>query len=111
MEGKALLFKSFAGVDAFPVCLDVSSPEEIIGTVVRIAPVFGGINLEDIAAPACFEIEDRLKELLDIPVFHDDPPGPAVVAPAALSSEERRVGNAGVRPCQSRWSAYHEKTN
>src|SRR5436190_2207306 len=66
MEGKALLFKSFAGVDAFPICLDVTTPDEIVETVVRIAPVFGGINLEDIAAPACFEIEDRLKELLDI---------------------------------------------
>src|SRR3546814_7214243 len=91
MEGKALLFKSFAGVDAFPVCLDVSSPEEIIETVVRIAPVFGGINLEDIAAPACFEIEDRLKELLDIPVFHDDQNGTAVVALAALENELRIV--------------------
>ncbi|MGV3759062.1 MAG: NAD-dependent malic enzyme, partial [Actinomycetota bacterium] len=91
MEGKALLFKSFAGVDAFPICLDVSSPEEIIETVVRIAPVFGGINLEDIAAPACFEIEDRLKELLDIPVFHDDQHGTAVVALAALENALRIV--------------------
>jgi malate dehydrogenase (oxaloacetate-decarboxylating) len=86
MEGKALLFKNFAGVDAFPICLDVSSPEEIIETVVRIAPVFGGINLEDIAAPACFEVEERLKELLDIPVFHDDQHGTAVVALAALEN-------------------------
>jgi malate dehydrogenase (oxaloacetate-decarboxylating) len=86
MEGKALLFKSFAGVDGFPICLDVSTPEEIIETVVRIAPVFGGINLEDIAAPACFEIEDRLKELLDIPVFHDDQHGTAVVVLAALEN-------------------------
>jgi malate dehydrogenase (oxaloacetate-decarboxylating) len=86
MEGKALLFKSFAGVDAFPICLDVTSPEEIIETVVRIAPVFGGINLEDIAAPACFEIEERLKELLDIPVFHDDQHGTAVVVLAALKN-------------------------
>jgi malate dehydrogenase (oxaloacetate-decarboxylating) len=86
MEGKALLFKSFAGVDAFPICLDVTSPEEIIETVVRIAPVFGGINLEDIAAPACFEIEERLKELLDIPVFHDDQHGTAVVVLAALEN-------------------------
>ena len=91
MEGKALLFKNFAGVDAFPICLDVSTPEEIIETVVRIAPVFGGINLEDIAAPACFEIEDRLKELLDIPVFHDDQHGTAVVALAALESALRIV--------------------
>jgi malate dehydrogenase (oxaloacetate-decarboxylating) len=91
MEGKALLFKNFAGVDAFPICLDVSTAEEIIETVVRIAPVFGGINLEDIAAPACFEIEDRLKELLDIPVFHDDQHGTAVVALAALQNALRIV--------------------
>jgi malate dehydrogenase (oxaloacetate-decarboxylating) len=91
MEGKALLFKAFAGVDGFPICLDVSTPEEIIETVVRIAPVFGGINLEDIAAPACFEIEDRLKELLDIPVFHDDQHGTAVVALAALENALRIV--------------------
>ncbi len=91
MEGKALLFKNFAGVDAFPICLDVTTPEEIIETVVRIAPVFGGINLEDIAAPACFEIEERLKDLLDIPVFHDDQHGTAVVALAALESALRIV--------------------
>jgi malate dehydrogenase (oxaloacetate-decarboxylating) len=91
MEGKALLFKSFAGVDAFPICLDVTTPEEIIETVVRIAPVFGGINLEDIAAPACFEIEERLKELLDIPVFHDDQHGTAVVTLAALQNALRIV--------------------
>ncbi|MEO6318077.1 MAG: NAD-dependent malic enzyme [Acidimicrobiales bacterium] len=91
MEGKALLFKSFDGVDAFPICMDVSTPEEIIETVVRIAQLFGGINLEDIAAPACFEIEDRLKELLDIPVFHDDQHGTAVVALAALESALRIV--------------------
>jgi malate dehydrogenase (oxaloacetate-decarboxylating) len=86
MEGKALLFKSFAGVDAFPICLDVTTADEIVETVVRLAPVFGGVNLEDIAAPACFEIEDRLKELLDIPVFHDDQHGTAVVALAALEN-------------------------
>ena len=91
MEGKALLFKSFAGVDAFPICLDTSSAEEIIETVVRIAPVFGGINLEDIAAPTCFEVEDRLKELLDIPVFHDDQHGTAVVTLAALQNALRIV--------------------
>jgi malate dehydrogenase (oxaloacetate-decarboxylating) len=91
MEGKALLFKNFAGVDAFPICLDVTTAEEIIETVVRIAPVFGGINLEDIAAPACFEIEERLKELLDIPVFHDDQHGTAVVALAALENALRIV--------------------
>ncbi|MDP1821163.1 MAG: NAD-dependent malic enzyme [Acidimicrobiales bacterium] len=92
MEGKALLFKNFAGVDAFPICLDVTTPDEIVETVVRIAPVFGGINLEDIAAPACFEIEERLKELLDIPVFHDDQHGTAVVALAALENALRIVG-------------------
>ncbi|HEX7443862.1 MAG TPA: malic enzyme-like NAD(P)-binding protein, partial [Acidimicrobiales bacterium] len=86
MEGKALLFKEFAGVDAFPICLDVNDAEEIIETVVRLAPVFGGINLEDIAAPACFEVEQRLKELLDIPVFHDDQHGTAVVVLAALEN-------------------------
>src|SRR6478735_2142251 len=91
MEGKALLFKSFAGVDAFPICLDVTTPDEIVETVVRLAPVFGGVNLEDIAAPACFEIEDRLKELLDIPVFHDDQHGTAVVTLAALENALRIV--------------------
>ena len=86
MEGKALLFKEFAGVDAFPVCLDVSSADEIVETVERIAPTFGGINLEDIAAPVCFEVEDRLRESLDIPVFHDDQHGTAVVTLAALDN-------------------------
>ncbi len=86
MEGKALLFKEFAGVDAFPICLNVNSTEERIETVERIAPVFGGINLEDIAAPACFEVEDRLRESLDIPVFHDDQHGTAVVTLAALEN-------------------------
>jgi len=84
MEGKALLFKEFANVDAFPLCLNTTDTEEIIETVERIAPTFGGINLEDIAAPACFEIEERLKKSLDIPVFHDDQHGTAVVALAAL---------------------------
>ena len=86
MEGKALLFKEFAGVDAFPICLDVHGADEIVETVVRLAPVFGGINLEDIAAPQCFEVEERLKELLDIPVFHDDQHGTAVVVLAALEN-------------------------
>jgi malate dehydrogenase (oxaloacetate-decarboxylating) len=94
MEGKALLFKNFAGVDAFPVCLDVSAPEEIVETVVRMAPVFGGINLEDIAAPACFEVEEQLQERLDIPVFHDDQHGTAVVALAALENALRIVDKA-----------------
>jgi malate dehydrogenase (oxaloacetate-decarboxylating) len=92
MEGKALLFKHFAGVDGFPICLDVSTPDEIVETVVRIAPTFGGINLEDIAAPECFEIEERLKELLDIPVFHDDQHGTAVVTLAALENALKIVG-------------------
>jgi malate dehydrogenase (oxaloacetate-decarboxylating) len=86
MEGKALLFKEFAGVDAFPICLDVSSADEIVETVERIAPTFGGVNLEDIAAPICFEVEDRLRESLDIPVFHDDQHGTAVVTLAALEN-------------------------
>jgi malate dehydrogenase (oxaloacetate-decarboxylating) len=86
MEGKALLFKEFAGVDGFPICLATTDPQEIIETVARIAPTFGGINLEDIAAPGCFEIEERLKEMLDIPVFHDDQHGTAVVCLAALEN-------------------------
>jgi malate dehydrogenase (oxaloacetate-decarboxylating) len=86
MEGKALLFKEFAGVDAFPICLKVNSTEEIIETVERIAPVFGGINLEDIAAPACFEVEERLRDSLDIPVFHDAQHGTAVATLAALAN-------------------------
>ena len=84
MEGKAMIFKAFAGLDAFPICLDTKDVEEIIKTVQYLAPVFGGINLEDISAPRCFEIEDRLKELLDIPVMHDDQHGTAVVTLAAL---------------------------
>ncbi len=84
MEGKAMLFKEFAGVDAFPICLDTRDPDEIVATVRAIAPGFGGINLEDISAPRCFEIEDRLKQDLDIPVFHDDQHGTAVVVLAAL---------------------------
>ncbi|MDF2616663.1 MAG: NAD-dependent malic enzyme [Sedimentibacter sp.] len=84
MEGKAVLFKSFAGVDAFPICVKSQDIEEIINTAINIAPVFGGINLEDIQAPKCFEIEDRLKAILDIPVFHDDQHGTAIVVSAAL---------------------------
>lgn len=84
MEGKAVLFKEFGGVNAFPICLDTQDTEEIIQTVVRIAPAFGGINLEDIAAPRCFEIEERLKELLDIPVMHDDQHGTAIVVLAGI---------------------------
>ena len=92
MEGKALLFKEFAGVDGFPICLDVASAEEFIETVVRIAPTFGGINLEDIAAPDAFFIEEALKERLDIPVFHDDQHGTAVVTLAALENALKVVG-------------------
>ena len=84
MEGKAVLFKEFGGVNAVPICLDTQDTEEIIKTVVNIAPAFGGINLEDIAAPRCFEIETRLKELLDIPVFHDDQHGTAIVVLAGI---------------------------
>ena len=92
MEGKALLFKEFAGVDAFPVCLDVDDPSEIVETVIRLAPAFGGINLEDIAAPAAFEIEEALQAALDIPVFHDDQHGTAVVTLAALWNSLRLTG-------------------
>ena len=92
MEGKAILFKEFAGVDAFPICLDTKDTEEIIETVKRIAPCFGGINLEDISAPRCFEIERRLKEELDIPVFHDDQHGTAIVVCAGLINALKLVG-------------------
>ena len=110
MEGKAVLFKEFGGVNAFPICLDTQDTEEIIRTVVHIAPAFGGINLEDISAPRCFEIETRLNELLDIPVFHDDQHGTAIVVLAGIinalkvvnkKKEECRVivngaGSAGI---------------
>jgi malate dehydrogenase (oxaloacetate-decarboxylating) len=92
MEGKAMLFKEFAGVDAFPICLDTQDADEIVKAVELIAPTFGGINLEDISAPRCFEIEDRLKESLDIPVFHDDQHGTAVVTMAALFNALKIVG-------------------
>src|SRR5215218_10612840 len=92
MEGKCQLFKEFGGVDAFPICLDTKDPHEIVETVKRIAVAFGGINLEDIFAPRCFEIEDRLKEELDIPVFHDDQHGTAVVVLAALINALKIVG-------------------
>ena len=86
MEGKAILMKQFANVDAFPICLDTQDVDEIVATVQRIAPVFGAINLEDISAPRCFEVEKRLRQLLDIPVFHDDQHGTAVVVLAALTN-------------------------
>ena len=92
MEGKALLFKEFADIDAFPICLDTKDTEEIIKTVKNIAPCFGGINLEDISAPRCFEIERRLKEELDIPVFHDDQHGTAIVVAAGLLNALKFVG-------------------
>jgi malate dehydrogenase (oxaloacetate-decarboxylating) len=114
MEGKALLFKEFGGVDAFPICLDTEDPEEIIKTVKLMAPVFGGINLEDIKAPECFYIEARLKEELNIPVFHDDQHGTAVVVLAGLYNALRLVnkkledakiiingaGSAGIAVCK-----------
>lgn len=92
MEGKSILFKEFGGVDAFPICLDTKDVDEIVETVKRIAPVFGGINLEDISAPRCFEIERRLKEELDIPVFHDDQHGTAIVVSAGLLNAVKLVG-------------------
>src|SRR5689334_21945941 len=92
MEGKAALFKQFGGVDAWPVCLDTQDSDAIVATVRAIAPVYGGINLEDISAPRCFEIEARLRELLDIPVFHDDQHGTAIVVLAALTNALRVVG-------------------
>ena len=92
MEGKALLFKEFADVDAFPICLDTKDVDEIVRTVKFLAPTFGGINLEDISAPRCFEIETRLKEELDIPVFHDDQHGTAIVVCAGLLNALKLVG-------------------
>ncbi len=92
MEGKAVLFKHFAGIDAYPICLDVHEPDEVVAVVKAIAPGFGGINLEDVSAPRCFEIEGRLSEDLDIPVFHDDQHGTAVVVAAALLNAVEVVG-------------------
>lgn len=114
MEGKAILFKEFGGVNAFPICLDTKDVDEIVETVKRIAPVFGGINLEDISAPRCFEIEKRLKEELDIPVFHDDQHGTAIVVSAGLMNALKIVkkplseanivingaGSAGISICR-----------
>lgn len=92
MEGKSILFKEFADIDAFPICLDTKDVDEIVETVKRIAPTFGGINLEDISAPRCFEIERRLKEELDIPVFHDDQHGTAIVVSAGMLNALKLVG-------------------
>ena len=114
MEGKAILFKEFANVDAFPICLDTKDPDEIVETVKRLAPTFGGINLEDISAPRCFEIETRLKKELDIPVFHDDQHGTAIVVCAGLINALKVVkkemkdikvvingaGSAGISNCK-----------
>lgn len=94
MEGKAVLFKEFGGVNAIPICLDTQDTEEIIKTIVNIAPAFGGINLEDISAPRCFEIEERLKELLDIPVFHDDQHGTAIVVLAGAINALKLTGKS-----------------
>ena len=101
MEGKALLFKEFAGVDAFPICLARTDVDEIVETVVRIAPAFGGINLEDIAAPRCFEIEERLQDALDIPVFHDDQHGTAIVV--ARRADERGRGHRAQAQATCAW--------
>src|SRR6202012_505479 len=92
MEGKAALFKRFANIDAWPICLDTQDVDEIVATVAAIAPGFGGINLEDISAPRCFEVERRLRAMLDIPVFHDDQHGTAIVVLAALTNALRVVG-------------------
>ena len=92
MEGKALLFKKFAGINAVPVCIDVTNVDDVVRVVAALAPSFGGINLEDISAPRCFEIEDRLRAMLDIPVMHDDQHGTAIVALAALRGAARVVG-------------------
>ncbi len=92
MEGKAMLFKHFAGIDAVPICLDVTDVDELVETVVRLAPAFGGINLEDISAPRCFEVERRVQERLDIPVFHDDQHGTAIVVLAALRNAAKVTG-------------------
>jgi malate dehydrogenase (oxaloacetate-decarboxylating) len=92
MEGKALLFKQFAGVDAVPICLDCTDVDALVETVTRLAPSFGGINLEDISAPRCFEVEDRLREALSVPVFHDDQHGTAIVVLAALRNAARLTG-------------------
>jgi hypothetical protein len=92
MEGKAMLFKHFGGIDAVPICLDVKDTDELIETIVRLAPAFGGINLEDISAPRCFEVERRVQERLDIPVFHDDQHGTAIVTLAALRNAAKLTG-------------------
>ena len=99
MEGKAVLFKEFGGVNAVPICLDTQDTEEIIKAVTWLAPAYGGINLEDISAPRCFEIEERLKEILDIPVFHDDQHGTAIVVLAGIINARTTIAV----PCWSSW--------
>jgi malate dehydrogenase (oxaloacetate-decarboxylating) len=99
MEGKAMLFKEFAGIDAFPICLNTQDTDEIIRTVQNIAPVFGGVNLEDISSPRCFEIEARLRETLDIPIFHDDQHGTAIVSLAALINSLKLVQKSMAEAC------------
>jgi malate dehydrogenase (oxaloacetate-decarboxylating) len=94
MEGKAMLFKHFGGIDAVPICLDVTDTDDLVETIVRLAPAFGGINLEDISAPRCFEVERRVQERLDIPVFHDDQHGTAIVTLAALENASRLTGKS-----------------
>jgi malate dehydrogenase (oxaloacetate-decarboxylating) len=94
MEGKALLFKQFGGIDAVPICLDVIDLDELVETIVRLAPAFGGINLEDISAPRCFEVERRVQDRLDIPVFHDDQHGTAIVVLAALKNAAKLTGRS-----------------
>lgn len=91
MEGKAILLKRFANVDAFPICLDTKSTDEIVSIVKALAPTFGAVNLEDISAPRCFEIEDRLRQECDIPVFHDDQHGTAIVVGAGMMNANRIV--------------------
>jgi malate dehydrogenase (oxaloacetate-decarboxylating) len=138
MEGKSMLFKEFGGVDSYPICIDSEDADELVETIAAMAPVWGGINLEDIAAPVCFEVEDRLKEMLDIPVFHDDQHGTAIVVLAALINALKITGgriedlkvvvngigasgvacskilmNAGVRNiigCDTRGAIYHGRT-
>jgi len=113
MEGKAILFKEFAGVDAVPICLDTKNPEEIIQTVRFLAPTFGGINLEDISSPRCFEIEKQLDELLPIPVFHDDQHGTAIVVgfwdheQFAFDQERVKRDKSGFEWTWSSWYSYH----
>ena len=102
MEGKAVLFKHFAGIDAVPVVMETGTVDELVEAIARIAPSFGGINLEDISAPRCFDIEDQLKERLDIPVFHDDQHGTAIVVLAGLLNGVRVLGRSAARPAGRR---------